>query len=423
MGLTGRRPVTIAVVGAGGRGRAYAGYTIAHPEEATVVAVAEPRARYREWFAEVHRLGNDRAFTTWEELTARPRLADAVIIATPDALHVEPAVALADLGYAILLEKPMAPTEAGCRQVVEAVRRTGVLLAVGHVLRYTPYTVALKALLDQGRLGDIVTVQHLEPVGYWHFAHSYVRGNWRSQAESTFLLLAKACHDLDWIRYLVGAPCVRVSSFGALSHFRPSERPPGAADRCLDCPVEAACPYSAVRFYRRALADPHLRYWVEIITPDVSPDGVEQALRHGPYGRCVYTSDNDVVDHQVVNMEFAGRQTASFTVTAFTPQAPRMTRLFGTRGFADGDGHQLRVFDFLSEATEVVETASYGPGSASGGHGGGDQGLMRAFVAAVAGGDPSPINTTPAEILESHLMAFAAERSRLEHRVVELSAG
>jgi predicted dehydrogenase len=359
-------------------------------------------------------------FTMWEDLAARPRLADAAIVATPDALHVGPAIALAERGYAILLEKPMAPTEAGCRDVVEAVGRTGVLLAVAHVMRYTPYTRSLKAILDSGRIGEVVDVQHLEPVGYWHYAHSYVRGNWRNEAESTFLLLAKSCHDLDWIRFVVGAPCVRVSSFGSLSHFTTSDRPVGAADRCLWCPVEASCPYSAVRFYRRALADPALRYWVEIITPDVTPTGVERALRDGPYGRCVYASDNDVVDHQVVAMEFAGGQTAAFTVSGFTPIARRMTRISGTRGFVDGDGRQLRCFDFLSEAHDVVDTAPAGSGLASGGHGGGDEGLLLAFSRAVATGDPSAIETTPAEILESHLIAFAAERARREGRVVDV---
>ncbi len=412
--------MTIAVLGAGARGRAYARHAAAHPDMAQVVAVAEPRAAYRDRFAAEHDVPSRLQFASWDELAARPRLADAVIVATPDALHVEPAVAMAERGYAILLEKPMAPTEAGCRAVVDMVRRTRVLLAVGHVMRYTPYTRALKAILGAGRIGDVVSVQHLEPVGYWHFAHSYVRGNWRNEAESSFLLLSKSCHDLDWIRFVVGAPCRRLSSFGSLSHFRASERPVGAGDRCVDCVVEPVCPYSAARFYRRAVADPDLRYWVEIITPDVSADGVERALRDGPYGRCVYASDNDVVDHQVVAMDFTGGQTADFTVTAFTPIARRMTRLFGTRGSIDGDGRRLRCFEFLTETTEVVDTAPVRSGLASGGHGGGDEGLLLAFVDAVRRNDASLIHTTPDEILESHLMAFAAERSRREGRVIEL---
>jgi predicted dehydrogenase len=413
-------PVTVAVVGAGGRGRAYARHAAAHPEAATVVAVAEPRLEYRERFAAEHAIPPAMQFATWEELAARPQLADAAIVATPDAVHVGPAVALAERGYAMLLEKPMAPTEAGCRMVVDAVERSGVLLAVAHVMRYTPYTRSLKAMLDAGRVGDVVDVQHMEPVGYWHFAHSYVRGNWRNEAESTFLLLAKSCHDLDWIRFVIGAPCRRVASFGSLAHFTSADRPPGAAERCVDCGIEPSCPYSAARFYRRALADPGRRYWVEIMTPDVSPAGVERALRDGPYGRCVYASDNDVVDHQVVAMEFAGGQTAGFTVTAFTPIARRLTRISGTRGFIDGDGRHLRCFDFLSDTNDVVDTAPAGSGLASGGHGGGDEALLLAFARAVATGDRTMIETTPAEILESHLMAFAAEQARREGRVVEL---
>jgi predicted dehydrogenase len=412
--------VTLAVVGAGARGRAYAGQAANHPEDVRVVAVAEPRDDYREHFAGAFDIPADRAFRTWEDLADRPQLADAVIVATPDALHVEPAVALAERGYAVLLEKPMAPTEDGCRRVVEAAERTGVLLAVGHVLRYTPYTRALKQVLGEGRIGEVVSVQHLEPVGYWHQAHSYVRGNWRNEATSTFMLLAKSCHDLDWIRHLVGRPCTRVSSFGSLSHFRASERPVGAADRCLDCGVEPSCPYSAVRFYRRALADPRHRYWVQVITPDVSEAGVYRALREGPYGRCVYACDNDVVDHQVVNLEFEGGATAGFTMTAFTPVVDRLTRLFGTHGHVEGDGHHLRVFDFLTERWETIDTRPPGGEGAAGGHMGGDAGLMRAFIDAVARGDPSAVETQPREILESHLIAFAAERARREGRVVTL---
>ncbi|MGH9247193.1 MAG: Gfo/Idh/MocA family protein [Acidimicrobiales bacterium] len=415
-----RRPVTIAVVGAGARGRAYAHYALVHPDEASIVAVAEPRPPYREAFAARHAIADDRVYATWAELARRPQLADAVIIATPDALHVEPALAFATQGYAVLLEKPMAPTEEGCRRVVEAAERHGVLLTVGHVLRYTPFTRILKGLVDEGRIGEIVSIQHLEPVGYWHYAHSYVRGNWRREDESTFMLLAKSCHDLDWIRYVMGRACVRVSSFGSLTHFRASERPEGAGERCVDCAVEPTCPYSAVRFYRRALGEPRGSYWVEIITPDVSESGVMTALRHGPYGRCVYASDNDVVDHQVVNMEFDGGRTAGFTMTAFTPVADRKTRLFGTRGYLEGDGRRLRIYDFLSERTDTIDARPPGRAGAESGHGGGDFGLMRAFVAAVAQGDPAAINTTPREILESHLMAFAAERSRREGRVVTL---
>jgi predicted dehydrogenase len=230
-------PVTLAVVGAGNRGNAHGDWALANPGRARVVAVAEPRDLRRGRFAARHGIPAGATFTGWPELADRGRMADAVLICTQDATHAEPAIAFAELGYHVLLEKPMATTQADCLRIVETVEQADVVFAVCHVLRYTPYTALVKQVVDAGRLGDVVSVQHLEPVGFLHHTHSYVRGAWRSQDTSTFMLLAKSCHDLDWLQYVVGRSIRRVASFGGLTHFRPENRPAGAADRCLDCAV------------------------------------------------------------------------------------------------------------------------------------------------------------------------------------------
>jgi predicted dehydrogenase len=407
--------VTLAVVGAGNRGGAYARFA-ARDGRARVVAVADPDPVRRA------RTGPDvEHFADWRELAARRRLADAVIIATRDTEHVEPAVAFAARGYDILLEKPMAVREDDCRRIIDAAEKAGVLFAICHVLRYTAYTRAVKEIVDAGRVGEIVSVQHLEPVGWWHQAHSYVRGNWRREDESTFMLLAKSCHDLDWLVYVVGRPIERVSSFGGLHHFTRAHQPEGAADRCLDCAVETSCPYSAKRLYLSCLGSPRQERWpLSVITDDHTEAGVLAALRTGPYGRCVYTCDNDVVDHQVVNMEFQGGATAAFTMTAFTPLASRKTRIFGTHGSIDGDGARLTVDDFVTGETEVIDTRRTGDASAGGGHGGGDEGLVDAFLSAVERRDPALISSSPRESLHSHLVAWAAERARRTGTVVPL---
>ena len=236
-------PVTLAVVGAGGRGSGYARFAAELPDRAKVVAVAEPRDVYRQRLADTHQISTDQVYTDWRDLAAAPKMADAVLICTQDAMHVEPAIAFAEAGYHILLGKPMAPDAEGCRQIVEAIEKAGVMFAVAHVSRYTTYSQRVKSMLSDGVIGDIVSLQRLEPVGYWHQALSFVRGNWRNETESSFMLLAKSCHDIDWIRYMMGVNCEAVSSFGSLRHFRPSEAPEGATERCLDCPVEAECPY------------------------------------------------------------------------------------------------------------------------------------------------------------------------------------
>ena len=413
-------PVTLAVLGAGNRGNAHGDWALGNPERARVVAVTEPREVRRRRFADRHGLPDDGVFATWQELAGRGRVADAVLICTQDAMHAEPAVAFAELGYHVLLEKPMATTEAGCRRIVEAVERAGVLFAVCHVLRYTPYTALVKQVVDAGRLGQVVSVQHLEPVGFLHQAHSYVRGAWRNQGAATFMLMAKSCHDLDWLQYVVGRSIRRVASFGSLTHFRPENRPAGAADRCLDCGVEPACPYSAVRFYSRCL-ERGAGWPLDAVIERSTEDDLLAALRHGPYGRCVYAGDNDVVDHQVVAMEFDGGPTGSFVMTGFNAGGHRRTRLFGTHGELEGDGETVRVHDFLTGTSEVLEARPPGDATAAGGHGGGDWGLMDAFVRAVATGDRSHVLTGPRASLEAHLVVFAAERARRDGVVVTVS--
>lgn len=412
---------TLLVVGAGDRGTGHARYALRHPDRARVVAVAEPLPVRRERFAAEHGLVGDAAVADWRQLVSRGRIADAVLICTLDRDHLEPALAFAAQGYHIMLEKPMALDDESCRAIVDAVEKAGVILAVGHVLRYTPYTRTLKALIDEGRIGDVVSVQHLEPVGHWHQAHSYVRGNWRRTDEATSMLMAKSCHDLDWLQYIVGEPPARVSSFGRLTHFTPANRPQDAADRCVDCPVSGDCAFNAVRFYGDRLAAGKHGWPLSVVLDTFTEQALDDALRTGPYGRCVYACDNDVVDHQVVAMEFAGGATATFTMTGFTEMANRRTQIFGTRGEIRGDGRMLHIHDFRTGVTEEVDTLPTGDMSASGGHGGGDEGLMDAFVAAVAAEDPSLVSSGPRESLLSHLSVLAAEHARQTGTVVDVS--
>ncbi|MEV0262421.1 Gfo/Idh/MocA family oxidoreductase [Streptomyces sp. NPDC050617] len=398
------RPVRVAVVGAGQRGLTYAEWIKAHPEQAELVAVADPRPSARA------ASGAPLEFDDWRPL-AENRIADAVIVATQDRDHVEPVLALARAGYAILAEKPLAPTEEETRKLVEGVREAGVLFAVCHVLRYTEYTDLVKSVVDSGVLGELVSMEHLEPVGWWHYAHSFVRGPWHSEQESSPMILAKSCHDLDWISYVLGARIEEVASFGGLKHFRPENKPAGAADRCLDCPVEADCPYSAPKLYMPTLREEGAVWPVTHVTEATDEEGLREALRTGPYGVCVYAGDNDVVDHQVVAMRLSGSLTATFQMMAFTEQTHRQTRIFGSHGWLSGDGERVTVQDFRTGESRVHELGESGSNAADG-HGGGDTALVAAFVRALANGDPEAIRSGTDASLNSHLAAFAAERAR-----------
>ncbi|KAM3872412.1 putative oxidoreductase YteT [Diretmus argenteus] len=416
-------PVRVIVVGAGSRGEIYSQFASIHPQRMKVVGVADPRKFAREKLRRQHNIVEENTYEDWRGIVEREKFADAVFICTPDRLHKDPAVALARKGYHVLLEKPMATTATDCTEIVAACTQSGVMLTVGHVLRYHPVIHKIKELIDAGVVGDVIHIQHLEPVGFYHFAHSFVRGNWRNEEESSFALLAKSCHDIDLIHHWAGGRrCVKVSSFGAVSHFRKENKPSAAAARCLDCPIETECPYSARKIYLDRVKQGDVGWPVSVICPSSLPDieSVTEALRTGPYGRCVYECDNDVCTNQVVNMEFEGGLTAAFSMVAFTEElCRRKTTIYGSMGELSYDGHEISVFDFLTQKSTKHTAPSNTPGHfGMSGHGGADYHLMDAFISAVANNDPSMIRSGPEETLLSHMLVFEAERSRLESRVV-----
>ena len=409
-------PVTAVVLGAGARGRVYADYAKAHPEEIRIVAVAEPKADRLARFARDYGVPEAACYTDWAELLAQPRLADAALICTMDHLHYAPCMEAIRQGYQILLEKPMSPSAAECAAMQRAAEEKGVVLAVCHVLRYTPFFSKIKQLIDGGAVGEVQVIEQTEHVCYWHQAHSFVRGNWRRKDESAPMILAKCCHDLDLLSWMAGAACRSLSSYGGLAHFTAEHAPAGAPARCLDgCPASESCPYYAPKLYLTENTD-----WpTDTISVDMSLEARTEALRTGPYGRCVYRCDNDVVDHQVVAMEFENGIAATLTMTAFTPRLTRTVRVMGTKGMIEGDLDQCTVTlqPFGGEAqtfsAEVLGANAYG-------HGGGDVGLMHDFVLQVRGGGEG--RTSAKQSLESHLMAFAAEQARVGGAAVELAA-
>ncbi len=416
--------VRVAILGAGVRGSDHGRHI--RRCGGRITAVAEPDEGRRRRLAAEHGLPPEACFADWRELVGHADLADAVLITTQDADHAEPCVRFAGLGKHILCEKPMAPTEPEAARMVDAVERAGVIFAVLHPLRYMPYTDTIRSLVRDGRIGRIVNVQHLEPVGTWHFAHSYVRGNWRREDLSSSLLMAKCCHDMDWLSYLVEARPARVASFGRLTHFRADNQPDGAADRCLDCAVESDCPFSAPRLYRSCFGHRDLEYWpLGVVTPTLTDEALTEALATGPYGRCVYRCDNDVVDHQVVAIDFDNGVTATHTVTAFTEMSHRQTRIFGTHGSIESDGRQVVLHDFRAHPATTIEHID-NAGEAAGddglvSHGDGDHAAIAAFLTAVETGDTGPIRSGPRESLDSHRAVWAAEHARRTNTTVTLS--
>lgn len=407
------KPITAVVLGAGSRGSIYAGYAKDHPEELQIIAIAEPRRDRLDALAEEVDVPAEYRFGTWKDLLNQPKLADCAFVCTLDDDHIQPALKAMELGYHLLLEKPMSNREDECRQIVDAARRTGRTLAVCHVLRYTPFYMTLKALIDKGEVGQVTTINQIENVGYWHQAHSFVRGNWRNSQETSPMILQKSCHDMDIILWLMGSTCTKVHSFGSLRHFTPENAPEGAAKRCLDCPHADTCPYSAPKLY----LDMNRTGWpVDVITTDMSLAGRRKALAEGPYGRCVYHCDNDVVDRQVVNLEFENGGVATFTMTGLTADFFRELKIFGTEGQIRANMGTKEII--LHRFGEEPKTIPVDMGLEASGHGGGDYGIMADFLRILREGGQS---RSSAEVsLQSHLICFAAERSRKENIVVKM---
>ena len=406
------RAVKVVIIGIGNRGSVYARYAKKFPDVMEIAGIVDIDANRLERYGKEYNIPKNHLFSNLEDFYSTPRFCDAAIIATPDHVHYKPALKVMQLGYHLLLEKPMCQTEKECRDVLEVAHKTGRIVGLCHVLRYAPYFVALKGVLDSGVIGDVVNVQHMEPVEFAHMAHSYVRGIWRNSDTSTPIILAKSCHDLDIIRWLIDKPCKSISAEGGLYLFKKEMAPQSATMRCTDgCPHESSCPYSAIKVYCKRRA--HLRHVVGDGFKTASEQEIMEALKTSPYGRCVYHCDNNQPDHYIANMVFEDDVTSSFSMDAFTPFGSRRTRIMGTMGYIEGDGKEFAVWEFATGKKHVwnVKVAEI-PEYKGSGHGGGDHGLIRDFLEAVSWNDPSRLTSSVDVSVESHIMGFDAEKSR-----------
>lgn len=411
--------VKAVLIGAGLRGGyVYSDYALLHSEEFCVVAVAEPDAERRLAFAKRHNIPECMQFESYQALFEKDKCADCAMICTPDNLHYDPVIRALEKGYHVLCEKPMSPRKEEIIKMSRMAEKYGRILSICHVLRYSLFFRKLKELLREGRIGDLITIQHMEQVGFWHFAHSFVRGNWCDAEETSPVILQKCCHDMDILLWLAESRCTKVSSFGTLSLFKRENAPGDAPARCVDgCPHRDDCAFYAPGFY---LKHPKAKEdgLVYAVTINTDKESVLQKLEDGPYGRCVFFCDNNVADHQVVNLEFENGVTVSFTMSAFTKDCARTIHLMGTRGQILGNMElgTVEISDFVSGETETIRLDT-----PVGGHSGSDAAIMKGFVHLVASGNTKEQKTGADISAESHLIALAAEQSRISGKTVNMA--
>lgn len=413
----------IAIIGLGARGaEVYGKYIQTHPNEAQIVQIADMDVRKREKYQLAYGLLNQNVYSCGEALLKDTKIADAVIIATPDKDHYKDVMVALDKGYDILLEKPISPNLEECIEIRDKAIKLNRKVVLCHVLRYAPMYQKIKALIEEHAIGEVILVDQIEHIGYWHFAHSFVRGNWRNKALSAPIILAKTCHDFDNILWFMNEKPTRVSSMGNLFLFKANQAPEGATKRCLDgCKVKETCPFDAEKIYinnQRAYPEDAKSSWpFVVLDPNPTETTLYEALRNGPYGRCVYHCDNDVMDHQIVNIGFEHGKHAHLTLVAHTGSTYRQVKIVGTRGeILANDRDQIieikrfdGTFDVKPEIIDIKAMTEPLEG-----HGGGDARMMKEFIEYVQNKHHKTMLTAIDRSVDSHILAFAAEESRMK---------
>lgn len=402
--------------GAGQRGMIYAQY--AHELGHQVVAVAEPVAAKREAARKAFSIAEENCFERAEQLLEHERMADAAIIATMDREHWGQAIAAVKKGYHLLLEKPISPVPEETLEIAEAVRAYQRHAVVCHVLRYSPFFREIKSIIDSGELGRVISIDHNENIGNFHIAHSFVRGNWRRKDLASSLIMQKSCHDMDLLVWLAGSSCKQLASFGSLTYFKAENAPKGATERCVTCPHKDSCRFSAYKAYMPVIGN-----WpATVLTEDQTPEGLEKAIAEGPYGRCVFHCDNDVCDHQVTAMEFENGITATFNLSGFTNRMARAIKIMCEDGEIQASEFEnaIHVIRFAANGVERCESRIIEPMLTSSGHGGGDRQIVEDFLALIEGRADDAVSSI-AYSVESHMMACAAEESRLSGEVIRIA--
>lgn len=416
-----KKPVTAIILGAGHRAMTYANYSLEHPDELKIVGVAELDEYRRGFVREKFGFPEENCFSSAEELAGVPRFADAVINGTMDEVHVETSIPLLKLGYDMLLEKPFCVNEEEMKELLSVIKKHGNKVMICHVLRYTPFYRTIKEKILDGTVGKIINIQTIENVSYHHLTTSYVRGKWGNTARShTSMLLAKCCHDLDIMMWLMSeTKPVSVSSVGSIFQFKPENAPEGVGTQCVvDCPLCDTCLQSAKRIYLDHPNRWEVYVWQEL--ESIKEPTYEQRLellKRSPYGKCVYKCGNDVVDHQSVLVNFESGATGTHNMTGGAAAPLRSVRVIGTKGeiYGEFENNYIRVMtinpdpgkDFELEEIDVSDIEEI-----TSGHGGGDENLTKDFIKFIRGDKTSISCTTIWDSVAGHEIIFLADKSR-----------
>lgn len=404
----------VAVVGCGNRGHEAYSKELNRYDDVDIVSALDWDQRKLDKVKKEFNIDDEYIFKDEKEFfdkLEKEKFADTIIIATYDREHYDITMKALDMNLNILLEKPISPIREEVLNIANKAKDYEKVFMICHVLRYSPFFRKIKELIDEGAIGELININHNENIGYFHFAHSFVRGNWRNSVESSPLILQKSCHDMDILLYLTGKMPKSISAYGSLTYFKEENQPEGAADRCLNCKYQDSCIFSVKNFYTEGRG----RGWRAVVDPKVTDESLKKDLEEGPYGRCVYKSDNDVCDHQSIAIQFEDEVSATFNLSAFAKDVHRNIKIQGTKGeiIADDLTQEIRVNVFGKDEDRLIKVNNM-----VGGHGGSDRSIIKAFYDA-CNGNIDEVKTGAMESLASHLMCFDAEESRIYGKMIE----
>ena len=408
--------LSVAIIGCGSRGCETYGRLVYDKKDLfEIVALCDIKKERLDKYMKEFDVKEENTFLDEESFFAKKR-ADVLFVCVLDKDHVRIALKALELGYHLLLEKPITSNLAECYQLLEAKRKSQKEVIVCHVLRYAPAFLKVAELIEQKTIGSLVHIQALEQVGWFHQAHSFVRGNWRNLDNSEPMIMAKCCHDLDLLQFYAKSRCKSISSIGNLAYFKPENKPQNSGDRCTNCPLLNTCPYSAKIIYIdswKMRGMPENTWPYNVITDQIplTEEALMDAIKTGPYGRCVFACDNNVVDNQVAIMEFENGVKASLSMIGFTGDIGRIMKFYGTDGEIDLDEekHVIEIKRF-ARPKEIIDIDSLAKQDNMA-HGGGDYMLIENLYDAIVN---HHAKTTLETSIESHLMAIYAEKSRLD---------
>lgn len=407
--------LTVSIIGVGSRGaETYGRYFMERKDLFKINSLCDIKPSKLDKYSKEFEVEKCNCFTDEDEFF-KERRSDVVVISTLDPDHVRHALKAIKLNYDILLEKPITNNEDELYLLEKEAKKYNVRILVCHVLRYTIAMEKVKEILESNAIGQLISIDHLENVAYWHQAHSFVRGNWRNSKETAPMILAKCSHDLDLLYWLMGnKKPARITSFGDLTYLKKENAPKNSSTHCTDCKIKDSCPFNAYYFYLNNKA-----WLVPMIGEDPTDEQIIKYLDHSQYSRCVFKCDNDVVDHQILNIEFEDKSTASHTMNAFTRWCYRDIKIMGTKGCIEGnfEDKKFKVYQFLNNQEREVDITTLTDDFV--GHGGGDRILFNELIEYLQTGKKSISLTSLEESVVSHYLGFAAEKSRLEKGKVQ----